>query len=189
MDIQIDSREKQKAIQKILKEFDTQGINYFSSKLLVGDYMNLDNPRLIIDRKQNLSEICSNVTQQHERFKAELIRANQANIDLVFLIEHGGKITRERRPVAGARLLVAARRSGGEKGRENEEEFDVYSKKFGKSHGSKTEWKEFCCCRQPAVRNGFCWQKLKTGWRQKVKHNQLRILNRAHDNLMKPAAA
>ena len=92
MDIQIDSREKQKAIQKILKEFDTQGINYFSSKLLVGDYMNLDNPRLIIDRKQNLSEICSNVTQQHERFKAELIRANQANTDLVFLIEHGGKI-------------------------------------------------------------------------------------------------
>ena len=92
MDIQIDSREKPKAIKKIIKEFDERGINYFSSKLLVGDYMNLDNPRLIIDRKQNLSEVCSNVTQQHERFKAELIRANKAGIKLIFLVEHGGKI-------------------------------------------------------------------------------------------------
>lgn len=92
MDIQIDSREKAKAIQKIIKEFDKRNINYFSSKLLVGDYMNLDNPRLIVDRKQNLSEICGNITQQHERFKAELVRANQANIRLVFLIEHSSRI-------------------------------------------------------------------------------------------------
>ncbi|MCL2864575.1 MAG: ERCC4 domain-containing protein [Lachnospiraceae bacterium] len=89
MDIQIDSREKARAIQKIIKEFDKQGINYFTSKLLVGDYMNLDSPRLIIDRKQNLGELCQNVCQQHERFKNELIRAIQANIQLVILIEHG----------------------------------------------------------------------------------------------------
>ena len=92
MDIQIDSREKAKAIQKIIKEFDSQGANYFSSKLLVGDYMNLDNPRVIIDRKQNLQELCGNVCQQHERFKRELIKAMQANIQLIILVEHGSDI-------------------------------------------------------------------------------------------------
>ena len=55
MQIQIDTREKAKAIQKILQEFDKQGITQISSKLYVGDYMNYDNPRLVVDRKQNLS--------------------------------------------------------------------------------------------------------------------------------------
>lgn len=89
MDIQIDSREKARAIKKIVQTFEKEGVNFFSSKLLVGDYMNLDNPRLIIDRKQNLQELCGNVCQQHERFKKELIRANKAGIQLVILVEHG----------------------------------------------------------------------------------------------------
>lgn len=89
MDIQIDSREKARAITKIIKTFDENGVNHFSSKLLVGDYMNLDNPRLIIDRKQNLQELCGNVCQQHERFKKELVKAMQANIQLIILVEHG----------------------------------------------------------------------------------------------------
>ena len=88
MDIQIDSREKGRAIKKIIAEFDRQGVRYYISKLWVGDYMSLDNPRLIIDRKQNLQEICSNVCQQHERFKAELIRAQEMDIKLIILIEH-----------------------------------------------------------------------------------------------------
>lgn len=92
MDIQIDSREKAKAIRKIIRTFDEEGVNHFSSKLLVGDYMSLDNPRLIIDRKQNLQELCGNVCQQHERFKKELIKAMQANIQLIILIEHGAEI-------------------------------------------------------------------------------------------------
>lgn len=92
MDIQIDSREKAKAIRKIIRTFDEEGINHFSSKLLVGDYMSLDNPRLIIDRKQNLQELCGNVCQQHKRFKKELLRAMQANIQLIILVEHGPEI-------------------------------------------------------------------------------------------------
>lgn len=78
MDIQIDTREKQRAIRKIIKTFDDNGVKHFSSKLLVGDYMSLDNPRLIIDRKQNLQELCGNVCQQHERFKRELLKAIDA---------------------------------------------------------------------------------------------------------------
>lgn len=92
MDIQIDSREKARAIREIVKTFDEQGVNYFSSKLLVGDYMSLDNPRLIIDRKQNLQELCGNVCKQHDRFKKELIKAMRANIQLIILVEHGPDI-------------------------------------------------------------------------------------------------
>lgn len=73
MIIQIDSREKAKAIQKIVAEFDRMGIKHPVSKLMVGDYMNYDNPRLIVDRKQNLTELCSNVCQDHERFRRELL--------------------------------------------------------------------------------------------------------------------
>ena len=42
MDIQIDSREKAKAIQKIISTFDRRGVNWFVSKLPVGDYISLD---------------------------------------------------------------------------------------------------------------------------------------------------
>lgn len=87
--IQIDSREHQKVIDGIKKAFDAAGEKWFVSKLYVGDYMNYDNPRLVVDRKQNLSELCGNVCQQHERFRSEIIRANEAGIKLVFLCEHG----------------------------------------------------------------------------------------------------
>lgn len=92
MTIQVDSREKTKAIKKILATFDESDVQYFVSKLPVGDYMSLDNARLSVDRKQNLSELCSNVCQQHERFRTELEKANKYGIKLVILCEHGGKV-------------------------------------------------------------------------------------------------
>lgn len=92
MIIQIDSREKARAIQKIIAEFDRQGVKHPISKLMVGDYMNYDNPRLIVDRKQNLTELCANVTSQHDRFRRELIRAQENEIQLVVLVEHGPDI-------------------------------------------------------------------------------------------------
>lgn len=54
--------------------------------------MSLDNPRVIIDRKQNLTEICSNVTNNHDRFRNELIRARDNGIKLIILIEHSNQI-------------------------------------------------------------------------------------------------
>ena len=89
MIIQIDSREKSKAIQKIIAEFDRQGIKHPVSKLMVGDYMNYDNPRLIVDRKQNLTELCSNVCQDHDRFRRELMLSQENGIQLIILCEHG----------------------------------------------------------------------------------------------------
>lgn len=92
MIIQIDSREKAKAIQKIIEEFDRQGIKHPVSKLMVGDYMNYDNPRVIVDRKQNLTEVCSNVCQDHDRFRSELVLAKENGIQLIILCEHGKDI-------------------------------------------------------------------------------------------------
>ncbi|SES69185.1 ERCC4 domain-containing protein [[Clostridium] polysaccharolyticum] len=92
MDIQVDSREKSKAIHKILSEFDNQGVRWYVSKLPWGDYMNLDNPRLIIDRKQNLTELTNNVIQDHKRFVSELEKAKEHGVKLIILVEHGGMI-------------------------------------------------------------------------------------------------
>lgn len=93
MVIQIDTREKTKAIKKIIEHFDKNDIQHISSKLFAGDYMNYDNPRLIIDRKQNLNELCGNVCQQHVRFINEIKRANEIGVKIIFLIEHSDKIT------------------------------------------------------------------------------------------------
>lgn len=85
--IQIDTREKQRAIDKILKTFDSFGINYIQSKMYVGDYCLLENPLLIIDRKQNLSEIAGNATSGHGRMKRELERLDKMGGQMIFLIE------------------------------------------------------------------------------------------------------
>ena len=92
MDIMCDSREHKKEIARIQKQFDRLGVKHFISKLYVGDYMSLDNPRLVIDRKKDLLELCGNVTQQHERFRDELIRAKEHGIKIIVLCEHGEDI-------------------------------------------------------------------------------------------------
>ena len=83
----IDSREKPKAIERILGQFDEAGIRYETSKLLFGDYMDYSRPHLVIDRKQNIAELAKNCTREHERFRRELERANAAGAELVILVE------------------------------------------------------------------------------------------------------
>ena len=92
MTIQVDSREHAKEWERIKGQFDNLGVQYFRSKLYVGDYQSLDNPRLVIDRKKDLQELCGNVCQQHERFKNELVRAIQNGIKIIILCEHGEDI-------------------------------------------------------------------------------------------------
>lgn len=92
MQVQVDTREHAKEWERIKGQFDALGVQYFRSKMYVGDYQSLDNPRLVIDRKKDLQEICGNVCQQHERFKAELLRAKEQGIKLVILCEHGAEI-------------------------------------------------------------------------------------------------
>ena len=89
MTIQVDTREHKKEWERIKSQFDSIGVEYYRSKLWVGDYMNIDRPRVVIDRKKDLLELCGNVTQQHERFRAELQRAQDKDIKIIILCEHG----------------------------------------------------------------------------------------------------
>lgn len=92
MQIQIDTRERKSELSRIERQFNQLGVQSFRSKLYVGDYQSLDNARLVVDRKQDLQELCGNVAQQHERFRAELMRAKEAGIHIVILCEHGDDI-------------------------------------------------------------------------------------------------
>ncbi|MGI6168313.1 MAG: ERCC4 domain-containing protein [Christensenellales bacterium] len=87
MQVQVDSREKSRAIKKILEEFDKQDVKYFVSKLYVGDYVDLENPLVFIDRKQNVAEIAQNATSGHARVKRELERLKDIGGKMYFLIE------------------------------------------------------------------------------------------------------
>lgn len=87
MQIQVDSREKARAIKKILQEFERQDIKHFISKLYIGDYCNLKNPLVLIDRKQNIAEIAQNATSGHKRFKNELLRLDSIGGKMYILIE------------------------------------------------------------------------------------------------------
>ena len=87
-----DSREHKSEWDRIKKQFDAMGIQYDRSKLYVGDYQDISNSLLVIDRKKDLQEICGNICQQHERFQKELMRARSAGVHIVFLCEHGPNI-------------------------------------------------------------------------------------------------
>ena len=87
---QVDSRERK--FSHVTEAFDRLGVKWFVSKLVVGDYMDLDNARLVIDRKQNLQELVGNICQGHERFRRELLRAQDLEIKLIFLVEHSRSI-------------------------------------------------------------------------------------------------
>lgn len=92
MVIQIDSREHKWELARIQRQLTAAGCKTIVSKLYVGDYQSLDNPRLVIDRKKDLFELCGNVCQQHERFQKELVRAIDAGIQIIILCEHGEEI-------------------------------------------------------------------------------------------------
>lgn len=90
MIIQIDSREKTHIIEGIVRYFDDKKIKHITSKLVVGDYISLDNPKLSIDRKHNLSECANNLTNDAGRFMREVRLARDLGVHMVVLCEHGG---------------------------------------------------------------------------------------------------
>ncbi len=91
-DIYVDTREKPHAIVKILAEFDRRGITVHRQALGEGDYKLSPDARVTIDRKQNLEEVCSNLTWQRDRFQRELRRCHEQGETIYILVEHGGLI-------------------------------------------------------------------------------------------------
>ena len=92
MQLIVDSREKPRAIQKILAEFDRCGVEYERRKLNFCDYFNPARPDIAIDRKQSLTEVSFNVGADRKRFVREIERCNRAGCKMILLVEHGGKI-------------------------------------------------------------------------------------------------
>lgn len=85
MIIQVDSREH--GNKEILDYFDLIKQKYVVSKMYTGDYCNLNNPTILIDIKKDVEEVIMNLTQDHVRFRNEVIRANNdMNCKLVVLI-------------------------------------------------------------------------------------------------------
>lgn len=83
----VDTREKPKAIEGILRTFDAASVPYERTKLLFGDYMDYNRPDIVIDRKQTIQELAKNVTVERSRFVSELNRAKLAGARLVILVE------------------------------------------------------------------------------------------------------
>lgn len=92
MELIVDTREKPQELIRIEPQLIAAGATIAHSKLYCGDYMSLDNARHVVDRKKDLNELCGNVCQQHERFRAELARAQEMGIKITILCEHGGNI-------------------------------------------------------------------------------------------------
>jgi ERCC4-type nuclease len=83
--IQVDTREQK--YDHVTSHFDSQGIKWVKSKCVVGDYVNLENPMVVVDRKKDLQEVAGNVCQQHDRFVRELELAKELGYRMYILVE------------------------------------------------------------------------------------------------------
>lgn len=68
--------------------FEANGYPTYRTKLFVGDYTLATDQSVCIDTKRNILELAGNICgKQHERFRAECIRAHDTGIQLIVLIE------------------------------------------------------------------------------------------------------
>lgn len=82
-----DSRQKPEKNAHIRYQLEKLGYKVERTKLYCGDYTWATDQKVCIDTKQDLQEVCGNLAQQHERFKAECVRAKEAGIQLIILIQ------------------------------------------------------------------------------------------------------
>lgn len=91
-EIYVDTREKPRAIVGILAGFEKRGVKVIRQVLGEGDYMLSPDAKTTVDRKQNLGEVCNNLTWDKARFQRELRRARNRGVTMYVLVEHGGAI-------------------------------------------------------------------------------------------------
>lgn len=87
-----DTREKDNA--NILKYFDKIGQDYIVSKLDAGDYMIYKDYTTIIDKKNGLLELASNLcnSKEHDRVKREISRAFESGCKNFYFLIQDNKI-------------------------------------------------------------------------------------------------
>ena len=84
--IRVDTREQEN--EHITSWFYKHGIEYENIKpLIIGDYMNTDNPNVYLERKNSWLEFAGNCGKAHDRFKRELERLDQTGGKMYILIE------------------------------------------------------------------------------------------------------
>ncbi len=89
--IQVDTRQKKNHHNEKDKWFSEHNIKTISSKLLVGDYAIPSKMDIAIDTKASIQELIGDICgKSHERFRNELIRAQESNIKLIILTEDDG---------------------------------------------------------------------------------------------------
>lgn len=82
-----DSRQKPEKNKHIRHQLETLGYKVERTKVYCGDYTWATDQRVCIDTKQDLQEVCGNLTSQHDRFRAECERAKECGIQLIILIQ------------------------------------------------------------------------------------------------------
>lgn len=82
-----DSRQKPEKNKHIRDQLEKLGYKVDRCKLYCGDYAWATNQSICVDTKANMGEIESNLVHDHVRFREECIRAKEAGIQLVILIQ------------------------------------------------------------------------------------------------------
>lgn len=82
-----DTREHPEHLARITAPLAQYGVQIERRAMKTGDYMIEGHPEHVIEHKKSLEEICGNVTQGHDRFRRELIRALESGITMTILIE------------------------------------------------------------------------------------------------------
>ena len=86
------------------------GIRIIRQALNVGDYQIAGKGDISVDTKQGVLELAGNVFQEHERFRAECLRAQECGIRLIILVEEllpGGRLDLWRPPISWSGQPVA----------------------------------------------------------------------------------
>ncbi len=81
-----DSRQQKGQHENIARYCAAHGIEVRRMKLDTGDY--ILPPAVSIDTKQGMGEVYNNLVQDHDRFRAECIRAQEAGTQLIILVEN-----------------------------------------------------------------------------------------------------
>lgn len=82
-----DTRNKPSKNAHIRSQLELLGYKVERTKIYCGDYTLPTNQSICIDTKANLNEVENNLIHDHERFKAECVRAQEAGIKLIILIQ------------------------------------------------------------------------------------------------------
>lgn len=97
-----DTRQQPGKHRNIHAYCDQVGIRIIRQALNVGDYQIAGKGNISVDTKQGVIELAGNVFQEHERFRAECLRAQECGIQLIILIEEslpGGRLENWRSPI------------------------------------------------------------------------------------------